>query len=207
MLRKQQRSFWGEHYGEVVGLWLNHSSKAGGPARKRVQTIFSLLKELARAIKDQSASADLDKLVARLRRALRRYRFRAYVFANEAEGVPYAGFKAELAPGERPLAVGISKRSRPGSRRSRAVTISTSTYEAEVVQNLLELAELGVLEGLRQCAKCSDWYFAKVRSQRFCTMQCQQSAFRSESEFREHRRKYMAEYRRKFLNRSRSKGR
>lgn len=58
---------------------------------------------------------------------------------------------------------------------------------------LLQLAEQGLLDRLRQCAKpaCGRWFFARFRHQRFHSTKCQLDVFRSAPEWKQKRRDYM----------------
>jgi hypothetical protein len=48
----------------------------------------------------------------------------------------------------------------------------------------LHLADKGLLGRVRECGKCSCWYYAKFPHQRFCSLHCQQRAFRDDPEWR-----------------------
>jgi len=50
----------------------------------------------------------------------------------------------------------------------------------------LHLADKGLLGRIRECGreKCSRWYYAKFPHQRFCSLRCQQRAFRDDPEWR-----------------------
>lgn len=71
--------------------------------------------------------------------------------------------------------------------------------EAQAVVYLLNLAELGLIDRIRQCGWCTTWFYARFKHQRFCKTECQQSAYAKTSDWREHRRDYMRKYRRELL--------
>ncbi len=71
--------------------------------------------------------------------------------------------------------------------------------EAQAVVYLLNLAELGLIDRIRQCGWCTTWFYARFKHQRFCKTECQQSAYAKTSDWREHRRDYMRKYRREQL--------
>src|SRR5260370_18511703 len=54
---------------------------------------------------------------------------------------------------------------------------------------LLQLAEQGLVDRVRQCAKprCGRWFYARFRHQRFDSQKCQLDVFRSAPEWREKR--------------------
>jgi predicted RNA-binding Zn ribbon-like protein len=58
---------------------------------------------------------------------------------------------------------------------------------------LLQLAETGLVDRVRQCAKpgCGRWFFARYRHQRFDCKKCQLEDFRSSPEWKQKRREYM----------------
>jgi hypothetical protein len=60
--------------------------------------------------------------------------------------------------------------------------------------NLLKLAAEGRLNRLRQCGQCQKWFYAKLRTQKFCSFKCQQKNYTQSPEWKEHRRKYMQRY-------------
>lgn len=71
--------------------------------------------------------------------------------------------------------------------------------EAQAVVCLLNLAELGLVDRIRQCGWCTTWFYARFKHQRFCKTECQQSAYAKTPDWREHRRNYMRKYRREEL--------
>ena len=71
--------------------------------------------------------------------------------------------------------------------------------EAQAVVYLLNLAELGLIDRIRQCGWCTTWFYARFKHQRFCKTECQQNAYAKTTGWREHRRDYMRKYRREQL--------
>jgi len=88
------------------------------------------------------------------------------------------------------------------------ITVSAKgdTYpfgEEDILLAVLDLAKRGFLERVRRCRYCEKWFFARVRHQKFCTRDCQQSNFRTSKEFRAKRKFYMRRYRRAEYKRAR----
>jgi len=76
---------------------------------------------------------------------------------------------------------------------------SIDPSEAQAVVYLLNLADLGLIDRIRQCGWCTTWFYARFKHQRFCKTECQQSAYAKTTDWREHRRDYMRKYRREQL--------
>jgi hypothetical protein len=68
--------------------------------------------------------------------------------------------------------------------------------EADALQKVLDLAREGKLHRFRKCGYCQRWYFARVRHQGYCGINCQQSNFRTSPRFKHNRKLYMRTYRR-----------
>jgi hypothetical protein len=64
--------------------------------------------------------------------------------------------------------------------------------------NLFQLAEQRLLDRVRKCARpdCGQWFFARFKHQRFHSEKCQLLVFRSDEQWKEHRRDYMRRLRR-----------
>jgi len=72
--------------------------------------------------------------------------------------------------------------------------------EAQAIVYLLNLANLGLVDRIRQCKCCTTWFFAKFRHQLFCKTSCQQNVYTKTPEWRNHRREYMRKHRREHLS-------
>jgi hypothetical protein len=70
--------------------------------------------------------------------------------------------------------------------------------EHGAVLSLLRLLELRSLHRVRPCSNCSIWFFARYKHSKFCKTACQQEHYASSATFRNERRTYMREYRRKY---------
>jgi hypothetical protein len=69
--------------------------------------------------------------------------------------------------------------------------------EHRAVLSLTKLLELRLLDRIRSCSQCTTWFFARYRHSKFCKTVCQQKHYALSPEFRDARRTYMREYRRK----------
>lgn len=69
------------------------------------------------------------------------------------------------------------------------------------IQQLLGYARTGELSRFKKCANCKAWFFSRVDHQRCCSLGCRQILHRSSPEFKEQRRLYMRELRRKHKDR------
>lgn len=57
------------------------------------------------------------------------------------------------------------------------------------------LGTRGLLYRIQQCKKCSRWFFARTIQQTSCSEKCRKQIYKSSPKFKEHRRKYMRQYR------------
>ncbi len=57
------------------------------------------------------------------------------------------------------------------------------------------LGTSGLLHRIQQCKKCSRWFFARTIVQKLCSEKCRKQLYKSSPQFKEHRRKYMRQYR------------
>jgi hypothetical protein len=63
------------------------------------------------------------------------------------------------------------------------------------VLDVVMLGQRGLLDRLRRCLDCESWFWARIRHKQFCSVKCQQAHYKSSPKWKEHRRKYMQEYR------------
>lgn len=65
---------------------------------------------------------------------------------------------------------------------------------AKAVLRMVRLGQQGVLDRVQQCLKCETWFFARFRHQRFCSVKCQQSHYKSSEAWKAHRREWARVY-------------
>jgi hypothetical protein len=72
-----------------------------------------------------------------------------------------------------------------------------SALESLAVRWALE--NVNAIQRVRQCQRqtCRQWFFGKTDHQKFCSVKCRKDFFETGAEFKEGRRLYMREYRRK----------
>ncbi len=66
---------------------------------------------------------------------------------------------------------------------------------SEAVLTIQLLGTRGLLYRIQQCKKCSRWFFARTLKQTSCSEKCRKQVYKSSPQFKEHRRKYMRQYR------------
>jgi hypothetical protein len=84
-----------------------------------------------------------------------------------------------------------------GKQVNRASSFSGRVREAEAAAMVFSLFRAGSIGRLRECAQCSQWFFARAGQEKFCTTQCQKKRYTSTERWRAHRAEYMREYRAK----------
>lgn len=67
------------------------------------------------------------------------------------------------------------------------------------LQTILDLFRAGYGNRLRRCSRCSEWFYAKVAHQSFCSIKCQQKLYAQSPKWKEKRRKYMQRYRQQMI--------
>lgn len=65
------------------------------------------------------------------------------------------------------------------------------------VHLLMQLCEAGYFSRIRNCKKCTAWFFAKYRHQVFCSQKCQIAHYRRTDKFKAHHRDYTRTLRRR----------
>lgn len=65
---------------------------------------------------------------------------------------------------------------------------------SEALELILKLTEAGDLIRLRRCLQCKEWFLARFRHQKFCSVKCQQKSFTNTEAWKKHRRVYMRKY-------------
>jgi hypothetical protein len=78
--------------------------------------------------------------------------------------------------------------------------IDVSAKEFRSIREIVSVAERGDLDRFRRCDNCSDWFLARVDHQRCCNLACRQKLHRNSPEFRAQRRLYMRKLRRLHKN-------
>jgi hypothetical protein len=81
-------------------------------------------------------------------------------------------------------------------RRDEETRGEGSLWQQQSLSHVLSVAARGSLNRIRTCARCERWFFARVSHQNFCSDKCRLQHFAEKPEFKEKRRRYMAEYRR-----------
>ena len=71
------------------------------------------------------------------------------------------------------------------------------TWERQAIKQVISLAERGLIDRIRQCRKCTLWFFAKAQHQKFCSTECREQDFAKNPKHKETRAKYMRAYRRR----------
>ena len=69
-----------------------------------------------------------------------------------------------------------------------------------LIEIIFRLARAGVLDRLRKCARCSEWFFARTPKGVFCKNSCRQAAFRAKPESVEENKNYQSKYFREQLS-------
>jgi len=78
----------------------------------------------------------------------------------------------------------------------RRLRVSEALAECDAVLAIITLARENRMERVRRCQECNKkWLYARVPHQVFCGKKCQQEHFRSQPEFKRHRREWMRDYR------------
>lgn len=79
----------------------------------------------------------------------------------------------------------------PSMDRNWTLSWESRNEYAKQLQTILSLLQLGVLDRLRHCQECENWFFARFNHQIFCSRQCRQKNFRESEKGRSRRREYM----------------
>jgi hypothetical protein len=82
----------------------------------------------------------------------------------------------------------------PGTRM---VYPAVCNSEPDAISAVLRLAEKGVVHRVRECRQCGRWLFARFEHQEFCGQKCQLAHYHSSDQWKDHRREWMRDYRRK----------
>jgi hypothetical protein len=59
---------------------------------------------------------------------------------------------------------------------------------AEMIFRIVRLGERGLLGRVRECARCTKWFYAKFNHQRFCGKKCQLQHYQTSEEWKSRRR-------------------
>ena len=65
------------------------------------------------------------------------------------------------------------------------------------VHLVMQLGEAGLFDRIKQCRKCTAWFFARFRHQVFCSEKCQIAHYRRTDKFKAHHRDYTRALRRR----------
>lgn len=85
------------------------------------------------------------------------------------------------------------------------VSVNTKDKFAAHVFLLARLAERGWLWRIQQCPKCSTWFYALLKRQRFCSNKCRQKHYRLSSKGTKARKTAIGKYQRKYYSNARRK--
>jgi len=75
--------------------------------------------------------------------------------------------------------------------------VSGGIHEADAAALAFHLFQSGLIHRLRACGLCGQWFFAVAGQEKFCRKSCQKKRYTSTEQWREHRARYMREYRAK----------
>ena len=184
------RLYHGEIEGGFLADWLNDN--VGSGEYKRLTRLIENIKWMQRAVISTKGPSwwspppdyilvsigEWAKRKKELDKQFARYRARPMLIMN-----------VEVAPGATPF-----KRKRKMGITRFQWSLGNAPHEAAALA-ALHLAEDNLLDRVRQCLRCSKWFYARVRHQRNCSTVCQQSYYRSAEEWKAHRREYMRRYR------------
>jgi len=219
MFEGRNRSFYGEQMAQLLICWLN--STRGTVRNRRITALIGLMREfldfaekhkkprwseselkelgLKHNIEDIGLPWDgrlifgdnqfpnagfalpLNSLGAKLRKAFLRYSVSPELFMVRGGRFLFAWRSANQEKRDRIYAYGD-------------VNDCNLFGEADAVCRIIEMSHDGYFDRLKLC-RCDKWFFAKFSHQRFCSVKCQQSEYRSDPEFRERRRRYFKELR------------
>lgn len=79
---------------------------------------------------------------------------------------------------------------------SQADLRETPKTATDAVVEVLEAAKEGYIARIRQCRRCGEWFAAGLKTQVYCSRECQRRHYWSSSNWKAHRRAYMRRYRR-----------
>lgn len=83
-----------------------------------------------------------------------------------------------------------------GAGRSKRLVLdlASDTPGGQALLSAYHLSKMGVLDHVRKCPRCGQWFFARFAHHRFCQTNCQQEHFRASDAWKEHRKQYMRQY-------------
>jgi len=67
--------------------------------------------------------------------------------------------------------------------------------DTDAVVEVVKVATNGFIDKIRECRRCNRWFGAGLKSQVFCSLDCQRKHYWSSSSWKAHRRSYMRRYR------------
>jgi hypothetical protein len=189
---------------ELLIEWLNGTK--GLAANKRVIDLIKTFQKLDQAnlaefprarlfpqsrLRSTAAQrANARKFMA-LRRGLKR-QLKRYSFAPEQErtlhGKWIVSWKHSSKAGATPIVVSV---------QGDEVTVN----EGDAVLAFFRLGEEGCSDLVRECRLCSKWLIGRFKHQQFCSTKCQQQSYKSSDAWKEHRRRWMWDYRKKIAAR------
>jgi hypothetical protein len=153
--------------------YLNERAKAYDSLKSSVLEEFPDFEAARIKFQDTLSQALYDELVQifiHLKQSLRRYRW---------------GPKVEL------FGIGLSILTDYGPSGS------TKEWENWCVEGIMQFAEAGILSFFRRCRQCGEWLEALPESRKYCGDNCRQKFASQSSEFKDKRRVYMRNYRKR----------
>jgi hypothetical protein len=167
------REYSGALFGRFLAEYVNMEAD---PTRSKVIELFYATREADqyrnthRVSSSKGASLhskEFSRLVDRMNRLLRRYRWTPYLYVGEDGGW-------------------VMQRIHRGS--------DSFEFNCAAVHCLIELVKSGLLDHVRSCQHCAKWFYAKFKHQHSCSQKCRELHHRNSEAFRASRREYMRRY-------------
>jgi hypothetical protein len=193
----RRRSYAGRIHTVHLMNWLNSSKKRNGYAR--VIRLLADVQRLTTIVDPEYICTDWDEhnglnlpkrgyshrewrtLFARISNELRRHRVFPELSRFQADG----RWIADWRPNTRTEWM----RSTIADLRDQPVTVTDAVIE------VVRAATNGFIQQVRECKCCHRWFCAVLKTQLFCSLECQRKHYWSSSSWRAHRRAYMRHYR------------
>jgi ribosomal protein S27AE len=179
----QVRTYTGEEKCRGLVDWLNRDGQT--PAGLRIQAWLSFLHVLSEAAPSLGGAVgtfDLKEVIAAL---------------AKGQGGPRAESVRRLLkdPGFPRVHVHVKvKFEGVGESRRIVPLIVADTVEGEALLRVLRISQEGVLDRVKKCPRCGNWFFARFKHQRFCKRECQQKHFRESPAWKAHRNQWARNY-------------
>jgi hypothetical protein len=162
--------------------WLEDAVNA--QSRERILSVLEDVREITRHAKRRENGTfrvknqrEFDSVVASLHLQLNEYQ-------DVVPGVQWLG-QSDWKFGQRYLPPPRVHDARTGLSEMTAVE-----REFPAVQRILDLANAGLLEHLRQCRHCDKWFYAGPPKQVFCSEPCRVRHFQCDEDYKKRKRAY-----------------